>query len=123
MSTTTAAATDSVDAGEVVVWQVVVGRLKAIAVHLPPEWLTDLEDGQLAQLRRFVSQLIERLAAQDSATGVPSEVEIEMRSVNCRVWSILCSFWILSECGFGTAILSYDWSFMQFFSFHMYLNC
>ena len=85
MSTTTAAATDSVDAGEVVVWQVVVGRLKAIAVHLPPEWLTDLEDGQLAQLRRFVSQLIERLAAQDSATGVPSEVEIEMRSVNCRV--------------------------------------
>ena len=78
MSTTDSTA----DASEVAVYQVVVGRLKAITTHLPSEWLTDLEDSQLAQLRRFVSQLIERLSpTQESATAVPTGNEMEMRSV------------------------------------------
>ncbi|VDM23986.1 unnamed protein product [Hydatigera taeniaeformis] len=67
--------------GESAVWESVAERLKAIALHLPPEWLTDPEDTQLAQLRRFVGQLIERLAPQDVVTGVDTREEMEMRSV------------------------------------------
>ncbi|KAL5969110.1 PAX3 and PAX7-binding protein 1 [Taenia solium] len=66
---------------EMAVWESVTERLKAIAVQLPPEWLTDPEDNQLAQLRRFVGQLIERLAPQDVVTGVETKEEMEMRTV------------------------------------------
>ncbi|KAL5106134.1 PAX3 and PAX7-binding protein 1 [Taenia crassiceps] len=67
--------------GETAVWELVTDRLKAIAAQLPTEWLTDPEDNQLAQLRRFVGQLIERLAPQDVVTGVETKEEMEMRSV------------------------------------------
>lgn len=80
---------------ETAVWESVTERLKAIAAQLPPEWLTDPEDNQLAQLRRFVGQLIERLAPQDVVTGVETKEEMEMRSVfrvahsNPRVFLLL----------------------------------
>lgn len=84
MSTTTNLSDTGGDGGwlgETAVWESVTERLKAITVHLPAEWLTDPEDNQLAQLRRFVGQLIERLAPQDVVTGVETREEAEMRSV------------------------------------------
>lgn len=51
------------------VWESVANRLKAIAFNLPPQWLTDPEDIQLTQLRRFTSQLIDRLKPYEGSVA------------------------------------------------------
>lgn len=61
------------------VWEAVTDRLKAIAVNLPSDWLTDPEDPELSQLRRFTSQLIERVKPGDGSSGVEIKEQTEMR--------------------------------------------
>ncbi|VDL30773.1 unnamed protein product [Hymenolepis diminuta] len=51
------------------VWESVANRLKAIAINLPHQWLIDPEDIQLTQLRRFTSQLIDRLKPYEGSVA------------------------------------------------------
>ncbi|VDN97492.1 unnamed protein product [Rodentolepis nana] len=62
------------------VWESVINRLKAIAINLPLEWLTDPEDMQLTQLRRFTSQLIDRLKSYEaSSISTETNDHVELR--------------------------------------------
>ncbi|KAM7536402.1 hypothetical protein Aperf_G00000081741 [Anoplocephala perfoliata] len=64
------------------VWETVANRLRAIVVNLPSDWLTNPEDPELSQLRRFTSQLIERLKpGGDGSLGVETKEQSELKPV------------------------------------------
>ncbi|VDD75132.1 unnamed protein product [Mesocestoides corti] len=67
---------------ELELWQEVASRLRAIVGQLPADWLTDPGDDKLAQLRRFVNQLIEKVAPEDTAVPtVETKEEMTMKPV------------------------------------------
>nr|CDS26552.1 GC rich sequence DNA binding factor 1 [Hymenolepis microstoma] len=76
-----ATASDDISAS-LPVWESVTNRLKAIVFNLPLEWLSDPEDMQLTQLRRFTSQLIDRLKPYEvSSTSTETKEQMEFRPV------------------------------------------
>ncbi len=69
------------DEGKLDPLQEVAGRLKAIVSQLPPDWLTGDGDEKLAQLRRFVDQLIDKVtpAEQQGVSSVETREDAQMK--------------------------------------------
>lgn len=71
---------ESIFTASISVLELVANRLKAITSNLPLNWLTDSEDTQLTQIRRFTGQLVDRLSADESSsTGVETKEQAELR--------------------------------------------
>lgn len=60
-------------------WEEVTGRLKAIVSQLPSDWLVDGGDVNLAQLRRFVDQLIDKISPVGSFGGDSAATKDEIK--------------------------------------------